>query len=86
MATLPNGYEIPIHKSLTQDILLGGVPRTYALLNGAVGAGLGIGGGSWYIIPLFIFIHMALAYAHRTDFQFVDCLRRFFYQKKYYST
>lgn len=81
-----SGYESPIHRSLTEDILLGGVPRDYALINGTIGAALGIGGGSWYLIPLFLVIHIGLAYITKNDTQFIDCLRRHFYHKKYYGT
>jgi type IV secretory pathway TrbD component len=80
------GYHIPIHKSLTEEIHLGGVPRDFAIVNGAIGGALGIGGGSWYIIPLFVFVHICLAYAHKKDAQFIDCLRRYFYHAKYYGT
>lgn len=80
------GTPIPIHRSLTEDILLGGVPREMAIVNGALGAGLGIGGHSWYVIPVFIFIHMGLAYVHKNDSQFLLCLRSYFHLKNYYGT
>lgn len=82
----PEGYFIPIHRSLTEEIMLGGVPRNYAIANGAIGAALGIGGGSWYVIPVFLFIHICLRFAHKKDPQFIVCLRRFFYHAKYYGT
>lgn len=80
------GYIIPIHKSLTEEMMIGGVPRDLAIMNGAVGVSLGLGGRAWYIIPIVIFIHICLAYAHKNDSQFLLCLRRYFYQKKYYGT
>ena len=34
-----NGYEIPLHRSLTESILLGGAPRSAAILIGTIAAG-----------------------------------------------
>ena len=34
------GFEIPIHRSLTQPIMIGGVPREIAILNGTLSAAL----------------------------------------------
>ena len=35
---LPEGYVIPVRRSLTEPILMGGVPRTAAILNGTLAA------------------------------------------------
>ncbi|MEQ8216304.1 MAG: conjugal transfer protein, partial [Smithellaceae bacterium] len=37
-----NGYDIPIHRALTEQILIGGVPRAVAILNGTIAAAFGI--------------------------------------------
>ena len=41
MAT--DGFEMPIHRSLTQQIMLAGVPREIAILNGTAVAAFGLG-------------------------------------------
>jgi len=37
------GYAIPLRRSLTEPILLGGAPRTAAILNGTLAAAFGLG-------------------------------------------
>ncbi len=37
------GFEVPLHRSLTEPILLGGAPRGVAILNGTLAAALGLG-------------------------------------------
>ena len=34
------GFSMPVHRALTESILLGGAPRAVAILNGALGLGL----------------------------------------------
>ena len=41
------GFEAPIHRSLTEAILLGGAPRSIAILIGTVAAALGLGLRQW---------------------------------------
>lgn len=81
-----DGYEIPIHRSLTEQILLGGVPRQMALVNGTLGAAMVIGLHSWIGIPLCLVIHLAAVVATKKDPQFFDCFKRHINQKSYYST
>ena len=33
-----DGFEVPLHRSLTEPILLGGAPRTVAIANGTLAA------------------------------------------------
>ena len=35
--TFADGFEVPLHRSLTEPILLGGAPRTVAIANGTPG-------------------------------------------------
>jgi type IV secretion system protein VirB3 len=37
------GFEVPLHRSLTEPILLGGAPRTLAIANGTLALSLGLG-------------------------------------------
>lgn len=41
------GFEARIHRSLVDPILLGGAPRSLAILNGTVAASLGLGLQQW---------------------------------------
>jgi type IV secretion system protein VirB3 len=41
------GFEVPLRRSLTEPILLGGAPRTLAIANGTVAAAIGLGLRLW---------------------------------------
>jgi type IV secretion system protein VirB3 len=80
------GYEISIHRSLTEPILMGGVPRQIALLNGTLGTAFGLGLQSWFLVPVCLCIHVLAVIATKRDPQFFDCYRRSLKHKSYYST
>ena len=74
---LPLGYAVPVHRALTEHILLGGAPRGLAIANatlaGAIGLGLRLRIAG---IVLFALGHMVAVWAARRDPQFVDVARR----------
>jgi type IV secretion system protein TrbD len=37
------GFVTPVHRALTEPILMGGAPRSIAIVNGTLAAALGIG-------------------------------------------
>src|SRR3546814_17355499 len=41
------GFEAPLHRALTEPILLGGAPRAIAIVNGTVAAAVGLGLQQW---------------------------------------
>ena len=41
------GFAAPVHRALTEHILLGGAPRAVAILNGTLAAALGLGLRLW---------------------------------------
>jgi len=41
-AALPDGYEVPLHRSLTEPIMMGGAPRTVAISVGTLAAAVGM--------------------------------------------
>ncbi len=81
-----DGYEVPIHRALTEIIMIAGVPRTVAMLNGTLAAALGLGMKSWCAVPLCLAIHIISVFVTKKDPQFFDCFRRHIRQKKYYAT
>ena len=44
---MPQGFAVPVHRSLTEPILLAGAPRALAILNGTLAAALGLGLRLW---------------------------------------
>ena len=71
------GFEAPVHRSLAEPILMGGAPRSVAILNGTLAAALGLGLRLW--IPgllLWVIGHAAAVWAAKRDPHFVDVVRR----------
>ncbi len=78
------GFEIPLHRSLTEPMLLGGAPRNVAILNGTLSAAVGIGLQLWIAgLVLWITGHTAAVWAARKDPQFLDVLLRHVRHKPY---
>ncbi|MBW7836516.1 MAG: VirB3 family type IV secretion system protein [Sphingomonadales bacterium] len=44
---MPDGYEIPVHRALTEPVLIAGAPRGVTILNGTLAAALGLGLQLW---------------------------------------
>ena len=79
------GYEIPIHRSLTEQILRAGAPRTFTIMNGTLAAALGFGLHSVFALPLCLIMQLAAVAANQTDPQFYDCFMRHIKQKNFYT-
>ena len=53
------GFVAPVHRALTEPILMGGAPRSIAIVNGTLAAALGIGLRLWIAGLLLWFVgHM----------------------------
>lgn len=77
MSATPEGFEVPLHRSLTEPILLAGAPRTVAIVNGTLAAALGLGMQLWIAgIVVWIAGHAAAVYAAKRDPRFLDVLMR----------
>jgi type IV secretion system protein VirB3 len=71
------GFEAPVHRALTEPILLAGAPRAVAILNGTVSAAIGLGLRLWIAgLVLWALGHMAAVWAAKRDPLFVDVVRR----------
>ena len=71
------GFAIPVHRALTEPILLGGAPRAVAIVNGTVAAALGLGLRLWVAgLVLWAIGHAAAVWAAKRDPLFVDVARR----------
>ncbi|WP_117191440.1 VirB3 family type IV secretion system protein [Rhizobium terrae] len=71
------GYAVPVHRALTEHILLGGAPRAIAILNGTLAAAIGLGLRLWLVgLGLWAMGHFAAVWAAKRDPQFVDVGRR----------
>ena len=72
-----DGFEVPLHRALTEPILLAGAPRAIAIVNGTVAAALGLGLRLWIAgLLLWLIGHSIAVFAAKRDPDFVDVLRR----------
>jgi len=71
------GFELPLHRSLSEPILLGGVPRSVAIVNGTVAAVVGLGLQLWLPgLALWLVAHGLAVWGARLDPQFMQVLAR----------
>ena len=72
-----DGFEVPLHRALTDAILLGGAPRTVAIANGTLAAAVGLGLRLWLPgIVLWLIGHALAVWGARVDPQFVPVFAR----------
>ena len=71
------GFTVPVHRALTEPILLGGAPRALAILNGTLAGAVGLGLRLW-LVGLLIWVvgHIAAVWAAKRDPLFVEVGRR----------
>jgi len=80
------GFEAPLHRSLTEPILLGGAPRGIAILNGTLAAALGLGLQVWLAGIVFWLVGHSLAvFAGKRDPEFATVLARHLRQRGWLS-
>jgi type IV secretion system protein TrbD len=71
------GFTAPVHRALIEPILLGGAPRTVAIVNGTLAAAVGLGLRLWIVGAAFWLVgHLAAVWAAKRDPAFVDVVRR----------
>ena len=79
-------FNIPIHNSLTKPILMGGVPREIAILNGTFTSAMVLGLHSLLALPLGIVFHIVGRAFAKKDNLFFHTFRRHIWQKNYYQS
>ena len=71
------GFTAPVHRALTEPILLGGAPRAVAIVNGTVAAAVGLGLRLWIAgAAIWLLAHLAAVYAAKRAPAFVGVVRR----------
>ena len=71
------GFTIPVHRALTEPILLAGAPRAFAILNGTLAGAVGLGLQLWAAgIAMGVLGHVLAVWAARRDPLFVEVVRR----------
>ena len=70
------GFYAPVHRALTEPILLGGAPRAVAIVNGTLAAAVGLGLRLWIAgAAIWLIGHLAAVWAAKRDPAFVDVVR-----------
>jgi type IV secretion system protein TrbD len=71
------GFTVPVHRALTEPILLAGAPRAFAILNGTLAGAVGLGLQLWAAgIAIGVLGHVLAVWAARRDPLFVEVGRR----------
>nr|WP_276616341.1 VirB3 family type IV secretion system protein [Sphingomonas sp. SFZ2018-12] len=75
-----------MHRSLAEPILLGGAPRTIAIVNGTLAAALGIGLQQWIAgLVVWAFGHTLAVLAAKRDPDFAPVIARHLRQKGHFA-
>ena len=78
------GFEIPIHRALTQTIMIAGAPREVTIINGTHTAAIVLGMQSLLGLPIGLAIQTLAVAISKHDPQFFATFRRQVRQKRYY--
>jgi type IV secretion system protein VirB3 len=71
------GFLAPVHRALSEPILLAGAPRAIAIANGTLAAAVGIGLRLWLVgLGLWLVGHLLAVWAAKRDVQFAEVARR----------
>ena len=71
------GFSVPVHRALTEQILLGGAPRGLAILNGTLAGAIGLGLRLWLVgLAIWALGHVASVWAAKRDPLFVEVVRQ----------
>lgn len=75
MDKIPEGFSVPIHRSLTMPVMLGGLPRHIAILNGTVIISFVLGAHNLWVLPVGILSHLVLVALHKRDAQILPIIK-----------
>ncbi len=83
---LPQGFALPLHRSLTEPVLMGGAPRAVAILNGTLAAAIGLGLQLWLAgIVFWVVGHGCAVFAAKRDPKFLEVIMRHVRQPRVFT-
>ncbi len=71
-----HGLEVPLHRSLTQPILMAGLPRNLAILLWTATASFALGLHQLWVVPIAFVLYLAFAAMAKRDPFFFDVIVR----------
>jgi type IV secretion system protein VirB3 len=74
--SLEPGLEVPVHRSLTQPIMMAGLPRNLGLLLWTITAAFALGLHQLWVLPIALVLHGVFAAMARRDPHFFDVIVR----------
>ena len=78
------GFEVPIHRSLTQTIMIAGAPREITIANGTLTAAMVLGMQTLLGLPVGLIIQALAVAIGKHDPQFFATFKRQIRQKRFY--
>ncbi len=67
------GFTVTVHRALTEHILLGGAPRSIAIMNGTLAGAVGLGLRLWLVgLAIWAVGHFTAVWAAKHDPLFVE--------------
>ena len=77
-----DGFEAPLHRALTEPILLAGAPRGIAIVNGTLAAAIGLGLQIWLAgLVVWLVGHSLAVFAAKRDPDFAAVIARHLRQR-----
>ena len=71
------GWSVPLHRSLTEPILMGGIPRGIGIALGTLAAAIGLGLQLWLAgLAVYVLGHATALFLTRQDAQFASVFAR----------
>ena len=71
------GFSVSVHRALTEHILLGGAPRSIAIMNGTLAGAIGLGLRLWLVgLAIWAVGHCLAVWGAKRDPLFVEVGRR----------
>ena len=79
------GWTVPLHRSLSEPILMGGIPRALAITLGTLAAAVGLGLQLWLAgLALYVIGHAVALWLTRHDPQFIAVFGRHLHAARYH--
>lgn len=75
MTQEPIGYVVPLHRSLTEPVLLAGLPRNLAFCVWTIVAAMVLGGQQFWVLIPGLLLHFACVRATQYDPQLLEVFR-----------
>ena len=82
----PDGFIIPVHKSITEPMLWGGVPRDFLIINATAAMAIGVMLKLYPFIILNVAAHIAAKMVTKKDALFFKALVKHIKEPRYFET